>query len=142
MRLTSPDPEATLEIDLAHLIDPRDLEAICDGVTLINRLLATPPLIDALPPLPRPELTAGDRDAIRAWARSNVTTTHHPAGTCRMGPASDPTAIVDPAGRVYGIAGLRVADASIFPAGPRANIHAPVVAVAEKLADTLRSPRI
>ena len=59
-----------------------------------------------------------------------------------MGPANDPTAVVDQAGRVYGIAGLRVADASIFPAGPRANLHAPVVAVAEKLADTLRSVRI
>ena len=51
-----------------------------------------------------------------------------------MGPADDPGAVVDHEGRVHSIAGLRVADASIFPTGPRANIHATVVAVAEKLA--------
>jgi choline dehydrogenase-like flavoprotein len=55
-----------------------------------------------------------------------------------MGPASDPMAVVDHNGRVYGVAGLRVADASIFPTGPRANLHFTVVAVAEKLADVIR----
>ena len=54
-----------------------------------------------------------------------------------MGPVSDATAVVDHAGRVHGIAGLRVADASIFPTGPRANPHSTVVAVAEKLVDAI-----
>ena len=57
-----------------------------------------------------------------------------------MGPAADPGAVVDHAGRVHGLAGLRVADASIFPTSPRANIHCTVVAVAEKLADAIRRP--
>jgi choline dehydrogenase-like flavoprotein len=48
---------------------------------------------------------------------------------------------VDVAGRVYGVGGLRVADASVFPTIPRANIHCTVVAVAEKLADAIRSDR-
>jgi choline dehydrogenase-like flavoprotein len=55
-----------------------------------------------------------------------------------MGPSDDPWTVVDQAGRVRGVRGLRVADASIFPGSPRANIHATVVAVAEKLADAMR----
>jgi choline dehydrogenase-like flavoprotein len=55
-----------------------------------------------------------------------------------MGPASDPLAVVDQAGLVHGLTGLRVADASIFPTGPRANLHCTVVAVAEKVADAMR----
>jgi choline dehydrogenase-like flavoprotein len=56
-----------------------------------------------------------------------------------MGPASDPGSVVDHAGRVHGLAGLRVADASVFPTVPRANIHFTIIAVAEKLADAIRS---
>ncbi len=56
-----------------------------------------------------------------------------------MGPPGDPQAVVDHAGRVYGVTGLRVADASVFPTIPRANIHCTVIAVAEKLADAIRS---
>ena len=56
-----------------------------------------------------------------------------------MGPEADPGAVVDHAGRVRGIAGLRVADASVFPTGPRANLHCTVVAAAEKLADAIRT---
>ena len=74
------------------------------------------------------------RDELRAFARENVSTTFHPSSTCRMGPASEPGSVVDHQGRVHGLTGLRVVDASIFPAGPRANLHCTVVAVAEKLA--------
>jgi choline dehydrogenase-like flavoprotein len=56
-----------------------------------------------------------------------------------MGPASDPLAVVDHLGQVHGVAGLRVVDASIFPTGPRANLHFTVVAAAEKLAETIRA---
>jgi choline dehydrogenase-like flavoprotein len=55
-----------------------------------------------------------------------------------MGPAGDATAVVDASGRVHGLQGVRVADASIFPTGTRANLHCTVVAVAEKLADAVR----
>jgi choline dehydrogenase-like flavoprotein len=58
-----------------------------------------------------------------------------------MGPATDPAAVVDHAGRVHGVAGLRVVDASIFPTGPHANLHCTVVATAEKLADAIRDDR-
>lgn len=55
-----------------------------------------------------------------------------------MGPATDPMAVVDASGKVYGVSGIRVVDASIFPAGPRCNLHFPTVAVAEKLAEEMR----
>jgi choline dehydrogenase-like flavoprotein len=56
-----------------------------------------------------------------------------------MGPADDPGAVVDASGRVHGVRGLRVADASIFPTSPAANIHATVIAVAEKVAESVRA---
>ena len=139
VRLTSPDPEATLDIDHAYLSDPAELEALCDGMELIRRLVATQPLADTIEPIPGQVPAWHGRDELRAWVRDHVNTTFHPSSTCRMGPAADPEAVVDHAGRVYGVGGLRVADASVFPTIPRANIHCTVVAVAEKLADAIRS---
>jgi choline dehydrogenase len=138
LRLTTADPTATLDIDHAHLSDPDELEACCDGVELIQRLTRTQPLAAVLDPLPGRVPHWCDREELRAWVRDHVGTTFHPSGTCRMGPATDPGAVVDHTGRVHGISGLRVADASIFPTIPRANIHCTVVAVAEKLADDIR----
>jgi choline dehydrogenase-like flavoprotein len=83
-------------------------------------------------------MTRNPRNVSRAaWLKGNVGTMFHPAGTCRMAPDGDPRGVVDLEGRVRGIEGLRVADASVFPANPRATIHYPVVAVAEKMADLI-----
>jgi choline dehydrogenase len=142
VRLTAPDPAATLDIDHAYLSDPTDVEALCHGLALVRRLVTTRPLADAIDPLPGQTPEWDGRDELRAWVRDHVTTTFHPSSTCRMGPDTDPQAVVDHAGRVYGVAGLRVVDASIFPTSPRANIHCTVVAVAEKLADAIRSDAI
>jgi choline dehydrogenase len=138
VRLTSPDPNATLAIDHNYFADPADLEAICDGVELATRLAAMPPLAEILTPAPS-SLSWSSRDELRELVLAHADTTYHPSSTCRMGPADDPRAVVDHAGRVHGVAGLRVADASIFPTSPRANIHATVVAVAEKLAGAMRA---
>jgi choline dehydrogenase len=138
VRLTTPEPEATLDIDHAYLSDAAELEACCDGIELIKRLVTARPLVDTIDPIPGQVPAWRDRDELRKWVRDHVSTTFHPSSTCRMGPATDPTAVVDHAGRVHGIGGLRVVDASIFPTSPRANLHCTVVAVAEKLADTIR----
>ncbi len=135
VRLTATDPEAPLDIDHAYLSDPKELEACCDGVELLKRLVTTRPLADALDPIPGQVPEWQTRDALRAWTREHVATSFHPSSTCRMGPESDPEAVVDHTGRVYGVGGLRIADASIFPTHVRANPHCTVVAVAEKLAD-------
>jgi 5-(hydroxymethyl)furfural/furfural oxidase len=102
-------------------------------------------LIDLVPPLAGPIFsTLADRrvdlatlvkddDALAAHIRENVAGTFHPVGTCRMGQANDREAVVDTAGRVRGIAGLRVVDASIMPTVPRGNTNIPTIMVAEKI---------
>ena len=141
VRLTAADPEATLAIDHAYLAEPADLERCCDGLELVRQLVTSRPLADTIRPMPGRVPAWHDREELRAWIRRHVRTTFHPSSTCRMGPADDLDAVVDGAGRVYGVMGLRVADASIFPTSPRANIHWTVVAVAEKLADVIRHDR-
>ena len=138
VRLTAPDPEAPLDIDHAYLSDSRELEACCDGVELIKRLVTTRPLADALDPITGLVPEWDNREALRAWVREHIATSFHPSSTCRMGPDADPEAVVDHTGCVYGVAGLRIADASIFPTSLRANPHCTVVAMAEKLADAIR----
>jgi choline dehydrogenase-like flavoprotein len=74
---------------------------------------------------------------LEAFVRATATTTYHPVGTCRMGPASDPSAVVDPRLRVHGVAGLRVADASIMPDIIGGNTSAPAMMIGERAADFL-----
>ena len=71
--------------------------------------------------------------------RERGTTTFHMMGTCRMGPAHDPSAVVDPRLRVHGIEGLRVADASIMPTMPAANTNAATLMIGEKASDLIRT---
>jgi choline dehydrogenase len=137
VRLTSRDPEATLLIDHNYFDDPIDLEALCDGLEFVHDLARTPPLGNSLS-ISDVAYRFASRDELRHLIDKTIGTTYHPSSTCRMGPATDPGAVVDHAGRVHGVAGLRVTDASIFPYSPRCNLHFPVVAVAEKLADVLR----
>jgi 5-(hydroxymethyl)furfural/furfural oxidase len=75
-----------------------------------------------------------DRAALAEHVRANVAGTFHVSGTCRMGRADDPGAVVDPAGRVKNVAGLRVVDASIMPTVPRGNTNIPTIMLAEKIA--------
>ena len=78
-----------------------------------------------------------DDDALAAHIRDNVAGTFHPVGTCRMGGVNDRDAVVDFEGRVRGIAGLRVIDASIMPTAPRGNTNIPTIMVAEKISATM-----
>jgi 5-(hydroxymethyl)furfural/furfural oxidase len=79
-----------------------------------------------------------DREALAAHIRANVAGVFHPTGTCRMGRADDADAVCDSAGRVYGVEGLRVADASIMPNVMAGNTNLPVIMAAEKIADAIR----
>jgi 5-(hydroxymethyl)furfural/furfural oxidase len=82
------------------------------------------------------ELVADD-GLLAEHARRNVAGTFHVSGTCRMGPATDLDTVVDPAGRVHGVGGLRIADASVMPVVPRGNTNIPTIMVAEKLATAI-----
>jgi len=80
-----------------------------------------------------------DDRALRQFTLANIGGLAHHVGTCRMGPASDGDAVVDPAGRVHGVGGLRVCDASVMPDVPRGNTYLPTVMIAEKMAAAIAS---
>jgi 5-(hydroxymethyl)furfural/furfural oxidase len=97
---------------------------------LIDTLIADGPSVKDL---------ANDESAMIAWIRDTVLGHWHASCTCRMGAAGDPGAVTDSHGRVYGVEGLRVADASIMPAVPCANTNIPTIMVGEKIAATILS---
>jgi choline dehydrogenase len=121
-----------------YLSDPMDRRVTLGGARLIRRLLHTPelaPFVDA-EVLPGPDVQTDDE-----WldfAYRNGSTTYHLIGTARMGPATDPTAVVDDQLRVHGLQALRVVDASIMPSMPSANTYATTLAIAEKASDMIR----
>ncbi|MXP64997.1 FAD-binding protein, partial [Roseomonas sp. M0104] len=84
-------------------------------------------------------LLCHDEDALHRHLREHVGGVWHPCGTCRMGSEDDPRAVCDPAGRVIGVEGLVVCDASLMPTIPCANLNLPVIMMAEKVADGLRA---
>ena len=82
-----------------------------------------------------------DQTSLEAFVRQRAHGTWHCCGTCRMGSVADPMAVVDPSGRVYGVTGLRVGDASLMPSVPRANTNLPVMMIGEKIAAAILEER-
>lgn len=134
--ITSPDPRMPPRIDPAYLSAEADRRTLRDGTRLAARIGADPALArhrkDHISP--RPEDLASDA-AIDAWVRASANTIFHPVGTARMG--SDPASVTDPALRVRGVEGLRVADASVMPTVIGGNTSAPTMMIAEKAADLI-----
>src|SRR6266581_2367642 len=139
LRLTSPDPTVQPHLDYRYLEDPWDRQRLREAVRLCARLLAH----EAYAAIVQQRLAPSDQalasdEALDAWLQQNVTTSQHISGTCKMGSASDPLAVVDQYGRVYGLEGLRVADASVMPDVIRANTNATTIMIAERVADFMR----
>jgi choline dehydrogenase len=131
--LASTDPNAAPRIEHRHYRDAGDLERMLDGVEMARQIYYSDPLTEIVEDLPDRYWNWSDRDALAELVLARSQTTNHCSGTAKMGPSSDPLAVVDGAGRVYGAEKLVVADSSIFPTCPRGNIHFPVVAAAEKV---------
>lgn len=85
------------------------------------------------------EKLLADDKALTAFVRANVGGTWHPSGTCRMGRAEDPQAVTSSDGRVIGVTGLRVCDASLMPSIPCANTNVPTIMMAERIADLIKA---
>jgi 5-(hydroxymethyl)furfural/furfural oxidase len=83
-----------------------------------------------------------DDTILDAYITKSVTGVWHPVGTCRMGEASDPLAVTDSHGRVHGVTGLRVCDASVMPSIPCANTNLPTIMVAERISDMIKQERV
>lgn len=137
VELASSDPAAAPKIFQNFLGCDADWQAAREVVRLIREIAQQP----ALAPFMGREIAPGplcNTDAaLQAFIRKTAITVHHPAGTCRMGLASDPMAVVDSDLRVIGVEGLRVVDASVMPDLTSGNINAPVIMIAERAADLI-----
>jgi choline dehydrogenase len=133
IHIVSSDPRKPPAINFNFLSSPVDAEITVRAVRIAQSVMRAP----AMAPLQVSELAPGPAvgtdDEIIDWVKRVAETTYHPVGTCKMG--SDPMAVVDAQLRVHGIAGLRVADASIMPTLTSGNTNAPSIMIGEKAAD-------
>ena len=104
-------------------------------VRTIWRISRAQPLHDLLQPAMIDGWVENDEERLERFVRQTVEVYHHPVATCRMG--TDELAVVDVNGRVHGVDGLRVMDASIIPVPLSAQTNVPTIMIAEKLAETL-----
>jgi choline dehydrogenase-like flavoprotein len=135
--LASADPKAAPLIDPAYLSERDDLLRLVRGARMGHAILQA----EALKPHRGPMLYPFPHDDAQAeeFVRAHTDTEYHPVGTCAMGPAGDPMAVVDAQLRVRGLQGLRVVDASVMPRLVTGNTNAPTIMIAEKAALMIRS---
>jgi choline dehydrogenase len=135
LTLRSADPRDPPKIFANYLGTQFDKETTVAGVKLLREVMRQPAFADIIGPevAPGPDRTTDA--ALTEWLRQAGGTTLHPVGTCKMGPGED--AVVDHELRVHGVAGLRVADASIMPIISSGNTNAPTIMIGEKAADMI-----
>ncbi|MSQ22938.1 MAG: FAD-dependent oxidoreductase [Chloroflexi bacterium] len=134
LRLISADPHELLEVDDAMLVHPDDVKAVVSAMEFIRELVTDNSMEDFYGPPIHP----GTDDDWGQHARTTYGTYHHGVGTCMMGPASDPMAVVDSNLRVHGMENLWVADASIMPTVTHANTNVTAIMIGERLSDLIR----
>jgi choline dehydrogenase len=137
IELRDADPASPPRILCNYLDDPRDIAAMRRGVRMLRDLTRQP----AFEPLCGEELFPGEAvqtdEELDAAIRSHTVSQWHLTSTARMGARSDPTAVVDGTGRVYGVDRLRVVDASIMPFATNGNTNCPTIMIAEKLSEAI-----
>ncbi len=135
VQLASGDAREKPRIRFNYLSDPDDLVEFRACVRLTREIFAQ----KAFDPYRGREIQPGDRvqsdDEIDVFVRAKVESAYHPSCSCKMGRSSDPLAVVDPQGRVYGTEALRVVDSSVMPSITTGNLNAPTIMLAEKMAD-------
>jgi choline dehydrogenase-like flavoprotein len=139
--LTDADPATKPALDFRYFTDPDgyDERTIVDGLRIAREVAATAPFSSwiAREIAPGPELRTARE--LSGYGRAVHHTVYHPAGTCRMGAAGDPLAVVDPDLRLRGLRNVRVADASVFPTLPSVNPVVTVLLVGERAADLIQA---
>jgi choline dehydrogenase len=136
VRLADADPTSHPLVNPNYLGEASDMEKMVKAVKISREIFAT----RAFAPWVGQELMPADApttdDELRAFLRATADSYHHQSGSCKMG--TDDLAVVDPELRVRGIAGLRIADASVMPVVQSGNCHAGILMVAERCADWLK----
>lgn len=133
--LQSADPKIAPGIDPDFLAESDDVETIVRGLRIARRLVETEPFAPYRGAEIDPGREVESADGMAAYVREKSHTAYHPVGTCTMGPGKE--AVVDAELKVHGIAGLRVADASIMPTLIGGNTNGPAIMVGEKAADII-----
>jgi choline dehydrogenase len=135
--LRSSDPKAAPVIRFNYMSQESDWRDFRQCLRLTREVFAQ----EAFKPYVKHEIQPGSDlqsdDELDSFIREHAESAYHPCGTCRMGRADDPLAVVDPQARVIGVDGLRVADSSIFPRITNGNLNAPSIMVGEKVSDLL-----
>ncbi len=139
VRIRSPRAEDPPAIQPNYLSTPEDRQVAADSLRLTRRIAAMPALARYRPREVKPGVAFQSDEELARLAGDIGTTIFHPVGTCRMGRADDPQAVVDPQLRVRGLAGLRVADASVMPTITSGNTNAPTLMIAERAAALMRA---
>jgi len=138
VRARSADPFVDPVIQPNYLSHETDRRILTEGMKRLRRLMHTPEVERYVDAETLPGTQVQTDDELLDYARRYGSTAYHLMGTCRMGPATDPTAVVDDQLRVHGLEGLRVADASIMPSMPSANTYSSTMMIAEKASDMIR----
>ena len=130
LTLRNADPRSAPIIDTGYFtdIEGSDIAVVMDGISMTREIARQRPLAG----LVGEELEETARIVSAEEVKRNSLHYYHPVGTCKMGPGSDPTTVVDATGRVHGLDNLYVADASIMPVVPRANTNLPTLMMAER----------
>ncbi|MEK7806670.1 MAG: GMC oxidoreductase, partial [Chloroflexota bacterium] len=139
LKLTSTDPNQQPFLDYRYLTNAFDRKRMRDTVRLCVRLSEHESFKDIVQERIEPtDAELASDNALDAFIAREVTTGQHISCTCKMGPDSDPMAVVDQYGRVRGLEGLRIADASIMPNCIRANTNVTTMMIGERIADFIR----
>ena len=138
VRLRGPDPFAKPAIRFNYMSHPEDWEEMRACVRLTREIFAQKAFDPYRGREIQPGADATSDEAIDAFLREKLESAYHPCGTCRMGAAGDPMAVVDPELRVIGLEALRVADTSTFPTITTGNLNAPAIMLGEKASDLIR----
>jgi choline dehydrogenase len=139
LTVTSTDPTVQPHLDLNYFAEPSDRVRMMEALRLARELCRSPQLQDLVATLFVDDATIDDDQAFAALLDERVETCFHPSGTAPMGPADDVRAVVDEHGRVHGVDGLRVVDASIMPTIVRNNINLTCIMMGERVADWIRA---
>jgi choline dehydrogenase len=137
VRIRSPHFSDAPSILANYLSTDADRRVAADSLRLTRRIVQMPALAPHAPREIRPGVQFQSDDELARLAGDIGTTIFHPVGTCKMGRADDPDAVVDARLRVHGVAGLRVADASVMPTITSGNTNAPTMMIAERAAQWL-----
>ncbi|WP_198375048.1 GMC family oxidoreductase [Neoroseomonas rubea] len=138
VRAKSTDVFEDPEIQPNYLSDENDRRVHIGGIRLIRRLLHMPQMMKHLERETLPGVNVDRDDELLDFAYRNGSTTYHLIGTCRMGPETDRTSVVNDRLQVHGLDGLRIVDASVMPSMPSANTYATTMMIAEKASDFIR----